>query len=227
MATVEEKKQALANYLECDVEEIEDGYDDDHFAHDGEEYAVYTDSEADQAHRDYIENFIDDVGIEGFTPAFQNWIVNYAILNSKWFEDAQRESAEGYVNDIESESDGTYENRLIAELVENDILDAEDDFYFDEDDEDQEYPLLKEEVNLEDAKEEYIDTMCQEDPYEWYKWNFGEESIRELIKNGTISLDTDAISDEIISWDGRGNNLAFYDGDEIELEDGLYAYRQN
>lgn len=227
MATFEEKKQALANYLECDVEEITDGYDSDHFEYGNEEYAVYTDEEADQAHKDYIENFIDDVGIAGFTPSFQDWIINYAINNSDWFEQAQRESAEGYVNDIESENDNTYENRLIAELVENDFLDEDDDFHFDEDDEDQEYPLLNDDVDLESAKDEYIEKLCEEDPYEWYKWNFGEESIRDLVKNGDISLDIDAISDEIISWDGRGNNLAFYDSEELDLGDGLYAYRQN
>lgn len=228
MATFEEKRQALANYLECDVEEIEEGYDEDHFEHDGEEYAVYTDEEADKATYDDIENLIDDMGIEAFAPAFQEWIM-YNATDTDWFEDAQRESAENYVNDIEDESDGTYENRLIAELVENGILDENNDFHFDEDDEDQDYPLLNDDVDLDSAKDEYIDDMCNEDPVEWYENNFGlGRDFMEMIKKGSgPSLDMDAIVDECNKWDGRGHSLATYDGEEIELENDLYAYRTN
>ena len=65
------------------------------------------------------------------------------------------------------------------------------------------------------------------DAYEWYVYNFGEDSVRDLIKNGTLTLDYQAIADEVISWDGRGNSLAYYDSEEIELDNGLYAYRLN
>ena len=33
--------------------------------------------------------------------------------------------------------------------------------------------------------------------------------------------------DQAISWDGRGHFLAYYDGREIELECGAFAYRVN
>ena len=227
MATYEEKRIALANYLECDPEEIEDGYDSEHFEYDGAEYRVLDDDEADQAVVDDIENLIDDVGIDGFSKAMQNWIIDNAISPSDWFEQAQRESAEYYVQDIEDENDDTYENRLIAELVENGYLDEENDFHFDEDDEDQEYPLLNDNVDLDSAKEEYIDSMCEEDPVEWYRWNFGDGELRQLIRDGQIYLDYEAIANEVMSWDGRGNSISYYDGDEIELENGLYAYRTN
>ncbi len=228
MATFEEKKQALANYLGCDVEEITEGYDSDHFEHDGEEYAVYTDEEANDATYNDIESFIDDLGIEGFTPEFQDWIVNNA-LDKSWFEDAQKESAENYVNDIEDENDSTYENRLIAEMVDNGILDEDNDFHFDEDDEDQEYPLLNDDIDFESKKDEFIDNMCNEDPVEWYKWNFGldKDFIQSIKKGYGPSLDTQAIVDKCIEEDDRGHFLNYYDGNEIELENDLYAYRQN
>lgn len=222
-----EKKEALAKYLGCEVDEIEDGYDDDHFEYDNEEYWVLDDDEANQAVVNDIENLIDDVGIEGFSEAMQNWIVENAISPSDWFEQAQRESAEFYVEDIENENDDTYENRLIAELVENGYLDEEDDFHYDEDDEDQEYPLLNDDVDLDDAKEEYIDSMCEEDPVEWYRENFGDKELRDFFREGKIYLDYDAIADEVMSWDGRGPSLASWDGEEIELGDDLYAYRTN
>ena len=220
-----EKKEALANYLECEVDDIQDGYDSDWFEYNGDEYRVLTDEEADQAVVEDIENLMDDVGLDAFTESMQNWIIENAISDSDFFADAQRESAEIYVQDIENENDRTYENRLIAELVENGYLDEEDDFHFDEDDEDQEYPLLNDDVDLDDAKEEYIDSMCEEDPYEWYVWNFGSDDIRNLIREGRLSFDYDAIAEECISWDGRGHSLSSYDGEEIELGDGLYAYK--
>lgn len=222
-----EKKEALAKYLECEVDDIQDGYDSEHFEYNGEEYRVLDDDEANQAVVDDIENLIDDVGIEGFSEAMQNWILEYAISPSDWFELAQRESAEFYVEDCKDENDDTYENRLIAELVENGYLDEQNDFHYDEDDEDQEYPLLNDDADLDGATQEYIDSMCQEDPVEWYRWNFGDRELRQLIKEGQIYLDYEAIADEVMSWDGRGNSISYYDGEEIDLGDGLYAYRTN
>lgn len=223
-----EKIEALAKYLGCDVEDITQGYDDDHFEYGNEEYAVYTDDEADQAHYDYIENFIDDLGIGGFTENFQEWIFDNA-LDKSWFEDAQRESAEYYIEDIEDENDSTYENRLIQEMVERGILDEEKDFHYSEDDEDKEYPLLNDDIDIDDKKEEFINDMCEEDAIEWYKFNFGfGKDFTDMIKRGSgPSLDVDAIVEECKDLDGRGHSLSNYSGEEIELEDGYYAYRQN
>lgn len=227
MAKQSEKIEALAKYLGCDPSEIVEGYDSDHFEYDNEEYAVYTDEEADEATYNDIENFIDDVGIEGFTQSFQDWIFNFA-LNDDWFADAQRESAEFYVNDIEDEGSDTYENRLIEELVDNGIID-EEDFHYAEDDELEEHPLLNDDIDLDDAKEELIDSMCEEDPIEWYRWNFGfGRDFTDMLKKGYgPSLDMDAIVKECIEQDGRGHFLGYYDGDEIELDNNLFAYRQN
>lgn len=229
MTTYDEKKQALANYLGVDVEEIEEGYTTDYFEVNGEEYLVCTDEEADQHFNEDIENFIDDCGIEGFSESFQQWIMNYA-LDQDWFSDAQRESWEYYVQDIEDENDSTYENRLIAEMVDEGILDGENDFHYDEDDEDQLSPLLNDDIDLDEKKEEFIDYLCnREDPVEWYEFNFGfGRDFTDMIKNGNgPSLDYDAIANEIKSWDGRGSNLASYDGEEIELDNDLFAYRIN
>ena len=48
----------LAEHLDCDVEEIEQGYDDSTFEHGNAEYLLLTDSEADERAKDYIENSI-------------------------------------------------------------------------------------------------------------------------------------------------------------------------
>ena len=217
----ETRRQALANYLEVELEDVVDGYDDETFECNGEEYRVLTDEEADEAMVADIENIIDDIGLEAFTPAFQDWIVGNALDNPSWFEDALQEDEEYYVNDMDEEE-------LINELLERGYL-SEDDIYFAEDDEDMEHPLIIDENTLEDAKESYISWLVEDagDPYDWYVMNFGESSVRDLIKDGTIGLDCEAIATELASWDGRGNSLSPYDGQEIELEDDLYAYRTN
>lgn len=218
MATFEEKRQALANYLGCDVEEIEDGYDDNHFEHDGEEYSVYTDSEADQATYDYMENIIDELGLEAFTPAMQDWIVSNAIDNIEWFDDALEEDADNYVGDLS-------DDEVVEEAIGYDIID-EDDAYIEDEDGNQE---INPELDIEDLGEQLTTAIVDSEPdaYTWYVENFGDSAVRDLIQDGTLTLDYQAIADECVKWDGRGHFLATYDEDELELENDLYAYREN
>ncbi len=215
-----EKKEALAKYLGCEVDEIEDGYDDDIFEYGDQEYLVCDDY--DDAYDKAVDGVYNLLDTEGFT--FVNDWENY--VDDDWFSDAQRESAEYYVQDIEDENDSTYENRLIAELVDNGYLDEEDDFHYDEDDEDQEYPLLNDDADLDGAKEDYIDSMCDEDPVEWYINNFGNEDFNQVcIKNNLVDLQK--LAEYCIDTDGPASELARYDGNEIELEDDYLAYRTN
>lgn len=216
-----EKIEELAKFLECDVEDIVEGYDEDHFEYGGQEYAVYTDSEADDAAYNDIENSIEDMGLEAFTPSFQDWIVENALDNENWFEEALQEDMEYYVDEME-------EDELIQELLQNGYIQG-DDIHYDSDDEDEEYPILNDDVDLDDAKEQYIAYLVRNagDPYQWFVSNFGQDQVRKLIKDGTIGLDTDAIVKECLSVDGRGHFLSYYDGKELYLGDDLYAYRQN
>lgn len=217
----ETKRQALANYLEVPLEDVVDGYTDDVFECNGAEYTVLTDSEADKAVVDSIENSIDDLGLEAFTPYFQNWIIENAIDNPEWFDEALQEDMEYYVNDMDEEE-------LINELLERGYL-SEYDVHYEEDDVDMEHPLINDENKLQDARESYITWLVEDagNAYDWYKMNFGDNQVRELIKNGEIGLDCEIIADEATSWDGRGHFLSWYDGNELELEDDLYAYRTN
>lgn len=213
------KKEALAQYLEVEVDEIEDGYDDDHFEYDNEEYAVYTDDEADDATYNDIDNLFDDIGLESFTPSFQEWILNNA-LESDWFEDALQESEQYYVDDMD-------DDEVVENALDEGIID-EDDCYYEEDDEYKEYPKYE---DIDNLREQLVERLVDNagDPIEWYKWNFGFGSdFAKMLKNGNgPSVDMDMIVDECISQDGRGHFLSYYDGTELELEDGYYAYRQN
>lgn len=222
------KKEALAQYLEVEVDEIEDGYDDDHFEYGNEEYLVCDDYDdaVSKAEESFL-NLVDDLGGEMFDIKGLEYII-YKNIDEGWFEDAFREMEYGYVNDIEDESDNLYENRLISEMVERGILDADEDFEFAEDDEEQEYPILKSSIDLDAKKDEFVEEYINDisDFVEEYKFNFGSKDLYNVVEQNGL-VDWESVAEEVVGIDGPANDLASYDGAEIELEDGYYAYRQN
>lgn len=222
----QERIEKLAEYLEEPVENFKEGYAENivENTETGEEYFVGTYDESYEEARNQIESLFDDLGLESFTPNFQDWIIQNA-LDTEWFEDNQRESYTYYVEDIENENDEVFENRLISELYEEDIL-TEKDF----DNWGEEHPTVKEDVDIEDKKEEYIDKLCdEEDAVEYYKSNFGfDRDFSKLIKNGNgPSIDMEEVVEECIYQDGIAHFVASYDGEEIELDNDLFAYRIN
>ena len=198
-----ERAIKLLNYLGLshDTEVKESEYDDNTFIVEGKEYQILTDEEADEAHEEYISNFIDDCGISAFTPYAQRYIIeNY--MDKSWFNEAMIESYESYVEDIklESSSDKDFENRLEEEISD---------------------------TGCED-EESYVEYLCSQysDGVEWYIDNFGEADFFKICKE-TCHLDISGISEFCIREDGRGHSLATYDGNELELDDNYYAYKLN
>lgn len=191
----------LLDYLKLDhnteVEEVE--YSETTYVVDDTEYLVLTNEEADEAHEEYIESFLDDCGIAGFSKFTQEYILEN-FVDTRWFDEAMRESYESYVSDIrdeESYSDD-FETRLEEEMAEADCED----------------------------EESYIDYLCSQydDATEWYKENFGESDFSEAVKE-YCSIDVAKVSEFCIEQHGRGHNLATYDGIELNLGDDYYAYR--
>lgn len=221
--TEDEKIEALAKYLNVSSDTIRNIGGDEYESSEGD-YLILDGDEAYYLASDYIREFIDELGIGGFSEDFQEWIKGNA-LDSEWFEDAMRESNEYYVEDIESENDSKYGNRLIQEMYDAEIL-TDDDFV--DDDGDIDYTQLDESVDFEDKKEAYIDYLCDryEDAIEWYSDNSGDRELTEVVKTQNV-LDVDKVVEEVIDQDGIANSLSTYDGEEIELGDGLYAYRTN
>ena len=227
MATLNDKIKALAKFKGVAEAQVEykgstPDYPEkwDEYEVDGETYAVMTEDEADDALYDDIENFIDELGITGFTPDFQDWIVDNAC-NSDFLEDYAREDYELYAQDIESETGTVGATRLIDECIENGII-SEADL-----DENGEYTGT---LDLAEALGEYIFNEMDEDYngnwVEWAKDQFGDEWVNDLARNGQLNIDVQAVVDEIKDWDGYGNNLARYDGRE-NIENDLYIFRQD
>lgn len=224
----EKKIELLAKYLEIDPSDIEQsGYDKNTFevAGDGEEYLVVDEDTARELAEESVKNFIVDLGITGFTPAFQDWILSNALDYD--FEQCLREVMSSDISDLELETSSLFENRLIEELVDCGILDDED-FVLDENGE-IDYYTLKDSVDLESKKEEFLNELVEDagDPQEWYIQNFGKDSIKYLVERGLATLDEDKIASKVISEDGIASLLATYDGDEIKLGEDMFAYRTN
>ena len=224
----EERIKALADYLEVPEDDIELTYEstDNLFTvkSKDEEYLVVDEDEAYQAAKLDIESLIDDLGIESFSKGFQDWIFMNAV-DEDWFADALRESTQFYVDDIEEETYGQdkYANRLIEELVENDILN-DGDLIADED----LGGLLTYTGDIDSLKEEYVDLLVdrEDSPIDWYIDNFGSDSFSHTCKENML-IDWDKVTEECIDMDGVAHFIARWDSVEHDLGNGLYAYRQN
>ena len=225
---IQERINALAEYLEISPEDIKEGYRENLFEVDegSREYLVVTEDEAREEAKESILSLIDDLGLESFTESFREWIYNNAT-DTGWFEDSLRELEELYVEDIEQETydQDIYANRLIEELVDAGILDDEDLVPEDEEDEDS---LLTYDGDLDSLKEEYVDYLVDRagDPVEYYVDNFGYDSMKDVIESNNL-IDWDLVADQCIEEDGIAHNLSTYDGRELDLGDGLFAYRMN
>lgn len=229
-----EKIEALAEYLGVDVDDIEELYDNTFIVNDEDsefykqEFVVYTDYEADEAVKEDLENIIEELG----------WVVNLPIedyvRNDSWFDDAKHESNEIYARDIMNESDDVYESRFVAECVDRGIIPTNDGWF--EEDEDGKLTIVKPIgdgvdaiYDAEDFFDEFVESLDSdyEDSYEWFVDNFGESELGYYIENGSLSIDFDQLAEDVIRYDGRGNSLSSYDGEEHELDDDYCAYRVN
>lgn len=221
----EERIPALAAYLNIPEDEIENLWDYEYQTSEGD-YLVVTEEEAEELAKEDIRNLFDDMGLDSFTPGFRDWIIMNALDND-WFEDAIREDFENYVEDIEYEASSMgYDNRLIEEMHDHQVL-SDDDF---EEDEDGMPNLreLKEGVDIDSLKEEFIDLLVENagDPVEYCADNFGWDWVTQVATEHNL-IDLDEVVEQCIYDDGIAHFIARYDGEEIELGNGLYAYRTN
>jgi hypothetical protein len=203
-------------------------YNDNVYTIDGVDFLVCTDDEADAEFETAIDNFIDDVGIEGFTPLAQEYILENCIDEDPII-DFYQDSTRSYANDIYTETDPiTIEvegpdgdsvevectNRLFKECIENDII-SEDDFSVEDFDEDGDYVGDKDLVELYCDHFDNPTVQGYDDAYDWLKWNFGASEASDFVKEH-CSLDVEAVAEYIKSEDGRGNELNYWDGKEYE-----------
>lgn len=195
------------------------------------EYSVGTEEEMDDAALQYAENYIDDVGADGFQDSFiEDYLDVDAIVNmaEEEYDYQVRDYPDSYFSDSDYEL--TYEQEQRIEQLESQIedleqqkleLDSDDENYYDyEEDLDNQIEALQEEldgieVNTEPT-EEMIENKVNElvrdvrrDPLDYLK-NYGLD-IKEYI-------DEDELAQGLVNSDGWGIMNSYdgqYDSEEV------------
>ena len=205
--STEERAAALATYLGCEPSECSHLYDNEYKGPDGEEYYVVTEDEAEELAREDIESLFDELGLDSFTDHFRSWIIENA-LDQDWFRECVEESTWSYVNDIEDE-----DGRLEEELLDRGIITEED---------------VEEGYDVDDAKERYVQFLMDDidDYVEYCGFNFGWDWVTQVATRHNL-FEMDLIVRECIDADGVAHFIARYDGEEHDLGNGLFAYRNN
>ena len=224
------------------------------FTYDGEEYAVGTDEEADQANYEYVENLIDDIGFEGFNHNI-DWYIDGESVAADWKssveewvydepssyldeDDKQYYDQDIFDNLTEKQEQLTEYEERVKELYDKDSTtwarDEKEIEQLEGEAEDVEIEIADLESDLEESrdwsdeqKDDYVETYLQEikdDPVNYLK-DMGYGD-EELRRY----VDTEAFIQGVVDEGYRGENLAGYDGEEGETDvEGVqyYIYRTN
>lgn len=92
MSTLD-RKTAVVELLGCSVDDVVEGYGDNTFEVDSQEYRVLTDAEADEALEEALDNILDDVILPDLDEALQCYFDRDA-----WKRDAQYDGRGHYLN---------------------------------------------------------------------------------------------------------------------------------
>ena len=208
------RRQALANYLQINEDEIELIDDNHEFQlEDGSTYLVLTDDEANEVLEENVRNLWNDLGLSGVGGWMHDWILENALDEDELeglVEDEIRDDIFDYMSDEE----------VVEDCIDHELISRED--AYDEEDN------LRDDLDLDDLRETLVGArMADVDNYGEYLKDMGydDEWLSSYIDEEKV---IDALIDDIdVNGSGRGQEIAWYDGDEIELENGLYAYRTN
>ena len=87
---------------------------------------------------------------------------------------------------------------------------------------------LKDDVDIDDKKEEFIDLLVENagNPVDYCGDEFGWDWVTEMATQHNL-IDMDEVVDQCIYLDGIAHFIATYDGKEHELGNDLFAYRTN
>ena len=148
----------------------------------------------------------------------QDWLMNWVDVDDT-IENILEEYYRSYADDIAFEDDSTYNNRLISEMVANGLMTEEEATSEDADD--------IAEDNVDNLVDLYVEENMEGDKgVEWYISNFGQDDFRDLVIDNNL-IDISGASEDAVDTDGVAHFLSSYDGEEIELDNDVVAYRTN
>ena len=174
-----------------------------------ETYAIAYNTAIEQVREDLEEN-----------PDYfnQDWLINWVDVDDT-IENILEEYYRSYADDIAFEDDSRYNNRLIAEMVANGLMTEEEATSEDADD--------IAEDNVDNLVDLYVEENMEGDKgVVWYISNFGQDDFRDLVIDNNL-IDISGASEDAVDTDGVAHFLSSYDGEEIELDNDVVAYRTN
>mgnify|MGYP003650801325 CR=1 FL=1 len=253
--------EALINSLGLDEEQAEEVIDEEYehyglpvFHYGDEEYAVATDAEADEAHYEYVENLIDDIGFEGFNHNI-DWYINGDDVATDWEDsvtewvyddpgsyldedDKQYFDQDIFDNLAEKQEQLTEYEERVKELYDKDsaswVRDEKEIEQLEGEAEDLELEITDLESDLEDSRD-WSDEQ-KDDYVESYLDDIREDPVNYLKDMGYGNdeleryVDREAFIQGVVDEGYRGENLSSYDGEENEEDVNgtwYYIYRIN
>lgn len=210
----EGRRNALAKYLKVNNDEIrEEGNNE--FAYDDATYKVLTDEEAEEEFDTKVRNLWDDLGLESIGDYLKDWVYENAI---------DEDALEDFVrNDVVDYYDNMSNDEIVDEAIDNDLIAPEE--AYEEDEGEDGYPVLKSSLGIDNLKSQLVDLKMDDiDNYVEYLRDMGydDEFFKDYLDEEAV---IEAIKDDIDVNGSRAQEIAYYDGDEIDLGDGLFAYR--
>lgn len=210
-SSTEARIQSLADYLKIDPEEIEE-VDTNEFDVDGKTYLVLTDEEADEEFDASVRNLWDDLGLSGLGD-IADTIIDRCVDDDQ-LEDYVRRDIEDYVYYSMADEEVVYECIDEGIVDEEDVYNEDEDLRDDIDFDDLRDKLIEEKFDNVDDCVEYLRDMGFEDSF--FADYIDDDKAVETIKDSADA-----------NGNGRGQEIAYYDGNELDLGNGLYAYRRN
>ena len=133
-----------------------------------------------------------------FTDYAKEYIIEH-FIEEDFFDEVRKESDESYIEDIKNEN-ATDTEKFSSRLEEE-----------------------MHEANC-NSEEEYLEYLYEdEDSVSWFIEMFGNDEFKEVVRKHDL-IDWEKVIEWVQEIDGRGC-LAYYDGEELELDNGYYAYR--
>lgn len=223
------RREALADYLGIDIEDIEVVGGDEFDTPKGD-YLVLTEDEAYDRALEDIQETIDDVGLGAFTENFRDYIIYNLLDDYHIKEEVMIRDYEDYVEDLEREPSDRFGNLLIEGLYEDGFLDDDD---FEDGEDGKNYYMLKPSVDLDELKYDYAKSLVEDTSvFSWlydmgfYRFGGEEEAMYDWLEENEY-IDWDAVKEQCIRDDGVAHFIANYDGRQIELDGEFCAYRIN
>lgn len=191
---------------------------------DDSEYIVADYGVAKELAKERVKSIFEEEGLSAFTPNFADYVCkNFG--DKEFIDDTVEECLNDDIEDLHDEDafDNKFETRFEEECYEYNVL-GDEDF---EENEDGVLVLKDKSVtNIEELEYQLKSAIFANigDHYDYLYDRFGEDEVREMLENNN-AFDEEAIAEEVINSDGIGIQLASYDFEELDLGDGLFAYR--